>query len=468
MLLSAALLITASACDSGGQASSPDSLAVSGTASPADAAATPNTQASTPADSPATTGPDVPSTTVVGQTSAPPTSIVDRPPLRAETPLPAGKYSTTQLAGPVLSIDVDLPVDGLFALDEEGALLIAEGSTGERTLLTMFHLDNGDVLAPTIDAAMLADREYADSVSEPSPPDILEWFTTRPGVELGPIEDSEIGGVVSRRRTVTFDAFDGGVACLPADDRICHWLVRAPVTGLAVLQNAGDGLVAHEVVVAGHRLLVLIDTMFSPEVASAIADSVRFHVVPHPATPDDSEPLPFAGPLRAGTTYVHERSKGGVWLVEGVDGVDMVTGFLRDRFVRISADGAECMSLTDATQGFWFGVALGPDGDIGIDGRKLDTDLASLIEGSAELEIVAGPVDVPLGELTGTAYDVRPTGGDDVVLAATSIMATAGEVTRVVAAPLGDSDGADLAIVTLGSPCEALLDGLTFLPGAER
>lgn len=461
LALTAVITIGLAACGGRSSDPAPTDREVVGEAQPADTIATTATTATTP-DEPAETG----SSTAAPTDGPPPTS--PRLPPREETPLAAGEYRTTALAGPVLQIDFDLAVDGLYALDEEGVLAIASGSAGERTLVTVFHLDNGVALEPTVDPALFADRAYLESVAERTPADLLAWFDGRPGVTLGPIEEGEFGGVESRSRSVEFGAFDGAVACSPPDERVCHWLLHAPVTGLALVQNDGDRIVVHELTVAGHRLAVLVDTSIDEPTATAIATSMRFEEIAHPSAPAGSSPLPFAGPLEPGTTYVHERSTGGVWLVDGRADVDVSVGFLRDRFVRLASDGEDCFSFTDATQGFWWGVPTGPNGEPDGEPRKTTDDLATLIEGSTALDVVAGPFDVPLGEVVGIAYDLRPAGDDDVVLATTSITARAGQVTRVVGAPRTDGSGADLVMAGLGTACEAILDGLVFLPGADR
>jgi hypothetical protein len=386
--------------------------------------------------------------------------------LRTETPLAAGAYRSTKLIGPLLTVELDLPIDGLMATDEEGALSI-NGADDAYSLFTVFHLDNGVVLEATVDPDRLPDREYAEAVMDPSPPDVLEWFAQRPGVVAGPVEEGEFGGVPSRKRTVRLGPFDGGLPCSSTDESICHWLTFAPLTGLALVVNVGDEMTVHELTVAGHRLMILIEESDDPATAESIASSVRFVVTPHPASPPDSTPLPFTGPLRGDTVYTHERSSGGLWFIAGTEGIDAETEFLRDRFVTFSSDGSSCLSITDGSQGRWYGKVIGPDGPFK-DGRGLGEDLEALLEKSPDLEVVAGPTEVALGDVTATSFDVRPVGDDDVVIADTSNLARAGEVTRIVAAPRTDSYVADLVVVALGSPCGALVDGLEFVPGAER
>jgi len=464
------MFVSSTAC--GGGSSSDSATSTSMSATPTNATATTTVDVvgeASPVDAPPTTQ----AAAMDPTTSAAPTGEVDeideadRQPIRMETPLAVGAYRTTSLVGPLLAIDVDLPVEGLLALNEEGALALGAGDFGERTLVTIFHLDNGNVVDPTIDPDLLLDPAYRDEVSQPSPPDILEWFGGRSGVTAGPVEDSEFGGVSARRRTISFGPFDGGEQCNLFDERVCHYLFGAPVTGLLLLQNVGDGIVVYELTVAGHRLVVLVDTTYDAATAASIADSVQFVVNPHPDAPDGSEPLPFAGPLDGGITYVHERSTGGLWFLEGTAGVDVTAGFLRDRFVRFEADGTQCGSITDASQGFWYGAELPPDGTE-LDGIKMDDDIGAALESSEALDIVDGPTEVTLGSADAVAYDVRPVGATDVVLASTSALALTGATTRVVLAPRVGSAGTDLVVVTLGTPCEALLDGLAFLPGSER
>jgi hypothetical protein len=444
-----------------------------------------------PADLSATTDPAAtvqiagtvkPAESVASTSTGPPTTIVDvdtsvdasappddaeRRPIRSDVPLAAGAYRSTGLAGPGLALDVDLPQDGLVALDSEGAFFLATDATGEEVLLVVWHLDNGAAVEPGADLVQLADQEYARQVSSPVPADALAWLASRPGVSAGPLGSGDIGGTPARQQSFRFGLFDGALPCSPGDTDLCHVLIWAPPTGIAYTLAIGDEpLLVSELVVGGHRLAVMQDLDIAPELAAELAASLRLTAIAHPAAPADARPLPFAGPLEAGTAYVHERSTGGVWLVPGADGVTTIADFLRDRFVRFGDGAAECGSITDGTQGRWFGREVSPDGTA-LDGTEIPPDLVGAITSSPALQIVAGPTTVDLGEVDGTSIDIAPTGTADVVLANSSHRAVTGATTRVIVAPRPDG-GPDLVVVTLDTACAALLDGLTFLPGAER
>lgn len=123
------------------------------------------------------------------------------------------------------------------------------------------------------------------------------------------------------------------------------------------------------------------------------------------------------------------------------------------------------MSITDSTQGNWFGVALELDPDPL--GDVMPTDIAEALAAAADLEIVAGPSPVTLGDAAGVAVDVRPIGNGDVVLANTTLRAEAGAVTRVIAVERSDGEQPDLVVVRLGSACEAVIDGLELSPSGR-
>lgn len=457
-LLLIAACAVAAGCGGGTSESSSGSqipqttLQVAGSVKPADSTVPPLTDPST----------SVADTTA--DTTAPPD--VERRPIRSEVPLAAGSYRTTNLVGPDLSLDIDLPQDDLVALDSEGAFLLATDATGEEVLVMVWQLDNAAALEPTADLVRFADLEYAREVSSAIPSDALAWLASRPGVSAGTIESIDVGGVPARRQSFTFGPFDGALACTPSDPALCHVLIWASPTGIAYSVAVEDGLIVTELTVGGHRFAVMQDATINPELAATIAATIRFTPIPHPAAPADSEPLPFAGALETGATYVHERSTGGVWLVPGADGVATISGYLRDRFIRFTDGTAECGSITDGTQGGWFGVEVPPDG-AALDGVEIPADLVAAITSAPALRIVAGPTSVDLGEADGVSIDVTPAGTTDVLLANSSHTAVAGATTRIIVAPRPDG-GSDLAVVTLGTACEGLLDGLAFLPGAER
>ena len=385
---------------------------------------------------------------------------------RDATPLEAGAYRTDEPVGPLLQFDFDLPVDGLYTLVEEAALFVSSDEAGAETLVMIFHVDNGSVaVSPDLDLGLLNDPETrAASLSKP-PADLLGWLGDRVGVGAGPIEESTFGGVPSRRRSLTFTEFAGGRPCIPDDERPCHVLIGANPTGLMLVFPVGDGVTAHEFTVGGHRLVAFVDETLDPTLAAQIADSVRIEVVPPPGAAPGSEPLPFAGDHLAGARYYSERSTAGLWSLDGVAGLSTRVGYLRDRFVFISAGEDDCLSITDSTQGLWFGVAVEPGTDPL--GDVMPIDVGESLAAAADLEVVAGPSRITLGEATGVAVDVRPIGNADVVLANTSLHAAAGAVTRVIAVERSDGEQPDLVVVRLGSPCEAVIDGLELSPSGR-
>ena len=104
---------------------------------------------------------------------------------RNETPLPAGTYRTDKVAGPIVPITFELPVDGFYTMAEEGFLSVMSDPSGSETLMTVTEVDNSLVFnTPTIAFDQLADPAYTETVTEPAPNDLLAWLAGRPGVEL--------------------------------------------------------------------------------------------------------------------------------------------------------------------------------------------------------------------------------------------------------------------------------------------
>ncbi|MCX6521207.1 MAG: hypothetical protein NTZ21_11130 [Actinobacteria bacterium] len=385
---------------------------------------------------------------------------------RDATPLEAGVYRTDEPVGPLLQFDFELSVDGLYTLVEEAALFVNRDEAGVESIVMIFHVDNGSVaLSPDLDLGLLNDPEIREASLSKPPADLLDWLGDRVGIDAGPIEDSSFGGVPSRRRSITFTDFPGGRPCFPDDERPCHILIGANPTGSMIVFPVGDGATAHEFTVGGHRLVAFVDETIDPTLAAQIAESFRIEVVPPPGAAPGSEPLPFAGDHVAGARYYSERSTAGLWSFDGVAGLSTRTGYLRDRFVFIRAGEDDCMSITDSTQGNWFGVALELDPDPL--GDVMPTDIAEALAAAADLEIVAGPSPVTLGDAAGVAVDVRPIGNGDVVLANTTLRAEAGAVTRVIAVERSDGEQPDLVVVRLGSACEAVIDGLELSPSGR-
>ena len=248
----AIMIIGLIACSCSSTADSPsaaNSLVVEGAASPSTIAGS-----GSPADTlliADTTGADT-----TGADTTPGGSAEPATP-RNETPLPAGAYRTDKVAGPIVPITFELPVDGFYTLAEEGILSVMSDPSGSQTLLSVTEVDNSLVFnTPTIAGDQLADPAYMESVTEPAPIDLLAWLAGRPGVEAGPIVDTAVAGLPARSMTYSIGAFDGATPCIPDDDRACHATLFAPITGLAQLYFVGDSGTLSELHLGGHRFAV--------------------------------------------------------------------------------------------------------------------------------------------------------------------------------------------------------------------
>jgi hypothetical protein len=215
---------------------------------------------------------------VPDSTAAPTTSAAPRrQSIKGPGPFDAGPYRATRTFGPRFGIDVELPVDGLYGLDETGLMSIDLAVDGSEVLVTVHHLEVVLTLEPTLDMNQISQSEYLLSMSGATPDDLLAWFTDRPGVTaVGPVETVELGGRPARRQTIEFGPFDGAQSCSVGDDRACHFYFLHPVTGYSLYQAVGDVVTVYELMVADNRVAVVVDGSIAPELAAEVAESLEF------------------------------------------------------------------------------------------------------------------------------------------------------------------------------------------------
>lgn len=381
---------------------------------------------------------------------------------RNETPLPGGTYRTDKVAGPIVPITFELPVDGFYTMAEEGFLSVMSDPSGSETLMTVTEVDNSLVFnTPTIAFDQLADPAYTETVTEPAPTDLLAWLAGRPGVEAGPIVDTTVAGLPARSMTYSIGAFDGATPCVPDDDRACHATLSAPITGLAQLYFTGDSGTLSELHLGGHRFAV--DVADRP-LAAEVAESLTFTVEPPDTAPAVAEPVPFTGPHRAGATYYSERSSGGLYLLAGFEGISTAESFLRTSQLRLEAEGVTCLVISDVANSVWRGVLYTEP--VPLVSPPMPDDLIAAITGLEPLTIVTPAFPLDLNGTSATAIDVAAD-SDEVVILDRSLGVPPGMTLRFVEVPRPDGDGNDLISVVLGSPCEAVLATIELAPSGR-
>ena len=387
---------------------------------------------------------------------------------RNETPLAAGTYRTDKVVGPIVPVTFDLPVDGLYTLAEEGFLGVHADAAGTEPLFSVIEVDNTLAFTvPTISFELLADQSYMESVTEPAPVDLLAWLATRPGITAGPIVESTVAGQPARSMTYSAGPFDGAQPCVPDEPRACAATIFAPITGLAQFYFVGDSGTISELRMGGHRLAV--DVLDRPR-AAEIASSLELTVVPPPGVPGNAEPVPFVGPHTEGALYYSERSSGGVYLFDGVEGLSTASSFLRTSQLFLEATdgstfsevfGAKCLAITDVSVSTWRGSLA--EGSPPLVSPPMPDDLIAAIAGLDLLTVVTPPFQIDLAGISPTAIDVTAVGGEVAVLDR-SLGVVRGQTTRFVTVPRSDGQGIDLVSVVIGSPCEPVLAGIRTVP----
>jgi hypothetical protein len=365
------------------------------------------------------------------------------------------------VVGPIVPIDFELPVDDLYTLAEEGFLAVMADETGNSTLLSVTAIDNTVAFTtPTVDFAN-SDPAYIESITESAPDDLLTWLAGRPGVTAGPIVETIVAGHPARSMTYSIGPFAGAAPC-GAGDRDCAATLSAPVTGLAQLYFVGDSGTLSELWVGGHRFGV--DVPDNPN-AAAIAESLQFTVVPPTTVPPEASPVPFTGPHEQGITYYSERSSGGVYLLDGFDGISTAESFLRTSQLRLEADAMACMVITDVSVALWRGIPVA--GEVPLVAPPMPDDIINALIALPGVTVVAPPSEIELGGVAGTAVDVTATGGEIVVLDR-SLGVAPGVTTRFVQFTRPDDQGFDLVSVVLGSACEPVLATIRPLPSGRN
>ena len=380
---------------------------------------------------------------------------------RNETPLAAGAYRTDVVVGPIVPIDFELPVDDLYTLSEEGFLGVTADAAGDSTLVSVTAVDNTIAFStPTVDFANLVDQSYMDSISEPTPADLLTWLAGRPGVTAGPITETTVAGHTARSMTYSIGPFEGAAPC-GAGDRDCAATLFAPITGLGQLYFVGDSGTLSELIVAGHRFSVDVNDVPN---AAAIADSLQFTEVPPSTVPSDAVPVPFEGPHEGGVTYYSERSSGGVYLFDGFEGISTSDSFLRTSQLRLEADSTTCMVITDVSGASWRGIPASDSPPTVA--PPMPQNLVEALIALPGVTVVAPPSDVTLGDVAGTSVDVTATDGEIAVLDR-ALGVAPGVTTRFVQLTRPDDQGFDLISVVLGSPCELVLETIRLVPSGR-
>jgi hypothetical protein len=377
---------------------------------------------------------------------------------RAETPLAAGPYRTDKVVGPIVPIEFELPVDDLYVAAEEGFLGVNAAPGGEGTLVAVTQVDNGEVfLQPNIDYAQLPNDTYRAEVIGPAPADILTWLAARPGISAGRIVETTIAGFPARSMTYQVGTFDGALACLPNEARACHATLWAAPTGLGQVYLVGDSGTMFEVTVANQRFAV---DVYDVEHAAEVASSLRFVVEPPPNAPAGSESVPFVGPHTDGAVYYSERSSNGLYLLDGVGGISSSVSRLRDPALVLEADGSECLSIVDGSHTDWLASSDPAAREV----TSMPDDLIAAVVARTDLEVVAEPFPVSLGDTDARGVDVTPRIAG-VQLANFSTPLPTGVVSRIIEVPTFDDDVPDLIVAILGSPCEQVLTSLQLVSG---
>ena len=187
----------------------------------------------------------------------------------------AGPFRSTSILPEPGGIELDFPVDGLFPIDLPGLLLIASDPSGSQTYVSVFDAARTSVFDKPIDATQFSDPSYMGQQSSPMPDDFLTWFSAQPGIAAGPIETVDLNGNTARRLAVTFEPFDGGLPCMPGDERVCHFFLLRPEVRAAYTQFVGDEAAIYDVAIDDKHLIVVVDLSVEPELANQLVESLK-------------------------------------------------------------------------------------------------------------------------------------------------------------------------------------------------
>ncbi len=230
----------------------------------------------TPAPPTQNTVPQMTTTVPRPTTTPPPTSSANEP---TSTPLSRGQSLETGTTYRVGRLAIGRPVEfrnvieGAWGFTSAGAFAVAGSRVlGEVPLVVVFDAAKLRVMNdPYVDAGTLTDVASVKAASAPVADgfDIITYFGSLPGVEIGDVQETTFAGRPARMASWSIASIEGGHPCFGSSRGNC--LVTGAVLAWVSAYTAGDSGILYSLDVDG--VSVIVEVRDRPG-AREIADSI--------------------------------------------------------------------------------------------------------------------------------------------------------------------------------------------------